>query len=98
LRKGFTYCAGIRPNVVPEWLNLARDAMRARAGLQADKAGRRQIDKPADKLVARYLDAYGDGAALVEADEVESVLDVEADRRDRIRGFLMGMQRELLEL
>jgi len=45
--------------------------MRARAGLQADKAGR-QIDKSADKLAARYFDVQGDRAALVKADEVES--------------------------
>jgi len=58
--------------------------MRARAGLQADKAGR-QIDKSADKLAARYFDVQGDRAALVEADEVEGVLtDVEADRSDGI--------------
>ena len=38
-------------NVVAEWLNLAGNVMRARAGLQADKAGR-QIHKAADKLVA----------------------------------------------
>jgi hypothetical protein len=70
---------GDQANVVPEWLNLARDVMRARAGLQADKAGR-EIDEPADRLVARYLDAHGDGAALIEADEVKGVLaDVEAD-------------------
>jgi hypothetical protein len=37
--------------VVAEWLNLARDVMRARACLEAEKAGG-QIDKPADKLVA----------------------------------------------
>ena len=84
LEKGLDVLRGDQANVVPEWLNLARDVMRARAGLQADKAGR-QIDKPAHKLVARYLDAHGDGAALVEADEVEGILaDVEADRRDRI--------------
>ena len=52
--------------------------------VSADKAGR-QIDKPADKLVARYLDAHGDGAAVIETDEVEGVLaDVEADGSDRI--------------
>ena len=61
--------------------------MRARAVLQADKAGR-QINKPADKLIARYLDAHHDGAGLVEADEVEGVLaHVEANRRDRIGDF-----------
>ena len=89
LEKGLDVLRGDQANVVPEWLNLARDVMRARAGLEADKAGR-QIDKPADKLVARYLDAHGDGAAFIEADEVEGVLaDVETDRRDRIGGFLM---------
>jgi hypothetical protein len=39
-------------NVMPEWDNLARDVMRATAGLQADEAGR-QVDEPAGKLVAR---------------------------------------------
>ena len=35
---------------------------------------------------ARYLDAHGDGAALVEADEVEGILaDVAADRRRLLR-------------
>jgi len=35
--------------------------------------------------VTRYLDAHGDGAALVEADEVEGIFaDVEADGCDRI--------------
>jgi len=67
-----------------ECLDLARDVMGARAGLQANKAGR-QIDKSADKLAARYFDAQGDRAALVEADEVEGVLtDVETDRSDGI--------------
>ena len=55
----------------------------ARASFLAE-AGR-QIGKPADKLMARYLDAHGDGAELVEADEVERVLaDVETDRGNRI--------------
>ena len=31
---------GDQADVVPEWLNLARDVMRARACLEADKAGR----------------------------------------------------------
>jgi len=56
--------------------------MRARARLQTDEA-ERQVDEPADKLVARYLDAHRDGAALVEADEMKGVLaDVEADGSD----------------
>src|SRR5215467_472313 len=71
-------------NVMAEWDNLARDVMRATAGLQADEAGR-QVDKPADKLVAGYLDAHCDSAALIEPDEVEGVLaDVEANRRHGI--------------
>jgi len=71
-------------NVMPEWDNLARNVMRATAGLQADEAGR-QVDKPADKLVAGYLDAHRDSAALIEPDEVEGVLaDVEANRRHGI--------------
>jgi hypothetical protein len=54
--------------------------MRAGASLQTEKA-RRQIDETAHQLVARYLDAQGDGAALV--DEVEGVLaEIEADRGD----------------
>ena len=58
--------------------------MRARAGLQAEKAGR-EIDKPAQQLAARYLDAHHDCAALIEADEVEGGLaDIEADRGDGI--------------
>jgi len=72
--------------------------MRARPGFQANKAGR-QIDKPANKLVTRYLDAQHDGAALVETDEVEGILaNVEADGCDRIGWLLMGVHRELLEL
>jgi hypothetical protein len=79
-----TYWAGNQANLVPEGLDLARNVMRAGAGLQADKAGR-QIGKAAHQLAARYLDAQADGAALIEADEVERVLaDVEADRGDRI--------------
>jgi len=62
-----------QPDVVPECLDLARDVMRARACLEAEKAGR-QIHKPADQLVARYLDARHDCARLVESDEVEGVL------------------------
>jgi hypothetical protein len=66
---------------MPERLNLARD-MIARVRLQAEKAGR-QVEKPAHKLVARYLDAHGDCTALVETDEVEGILaDVEVDRGD----------------
>ena len=58
--------------------------MRARAGLEADEAGW-QIDEPAYELAPRYLDAQGDGAALVEADEVKRVFaDVEADGGDGI--------------
>jgi hypothetical protein len=34
----------------------------------------RKIDKPAHELVARYLGAHHDGATLVEANEVESIL------------------------
>ena len=49
-----------------------------------DKA-RGQIGNAAHKLAARYFDAHGDGAALVEADKVEGVLaDVDADRGDGI--------------
>ena len=55
---------------MPECLDLARDVMRAGAGLQADKAGR-EIGKPVHQLVARHLGAHGDGTALVKADEVE---------------------------
>src|SRR5215470_17380522 len=82
--KRLNVLGGDEANVVAEWLNLAGNVMRARACLQADKAGR-QIHKAADKLVARYLDAHRDRAALVEADEVERVLaDVEADCGDWI--------------
>jgi len=45
--------------------------------------------------VARYLDAHHDGAALVEADEVEVF---EVDGRSRIGWLPMGAHRELLEL
>ena len=74
-----TYCAGIKRNGARVIGSGARcDA--SRAGLQADEAGR-QIDKPADELAARYLDAHHDGAAFVEADEMDGVLaDVEANR------------------
>jgi hypothetical protein len=58
-----------------------------RAAAGEIRAGR-QIDKPADKLVSRYLEAHGDGAALVEADEMKGVLvDVETDRSDGIKRF-----------
>jgi hypothetical protein len=71
--------------------------MRARAGLEADKA-RGQIDEAAHQLVARYLDAHGDGAASVEADEVEGVLaDVEADATGSV-DFWWVCITELLEL
>jgi hypothetical protein len=72
--------------------------MRAGSGLEADKAAR-QIDKSAHELIARYLDAQRDGAALVKTDQVEGVLaDIEPDRGDGIGGLLMGVHRELLEL
>jgi len=86
LQKWLDVLGGDQPNVVPEWLDLAGYVMRARTrpGLEAEKAGR-QIDKPAEKLVARYLDAHHDCATLVETDEVEGVLaDVEADGGDGI--------------
>jgi hypothetical protein len=71
-------------DVMPKWPNLARDMMRARAGLQADEAGW-QIDKPAHKLLTRYLVAHRDGAGLVETDQVERILaDLEADGSDRV--------------
>jgi hypothetical protein len=69
---------------VPELVNLVSDMMRARAGLQADK-GDRQIDNSVHKLATRYLDAQDNCAALVEANEAESILaDVDADRGDGI--------------
>ena len=71
LEEGLHVLCRDQANVMSECLDLARDVMRARASLQADKAGR-QIDKSADKLAARYFDVQGDRAALVEADEVES--------------------------
>ena len=51
LRKGAGPCRTVTPRSISEWLNLAPDVMRARACLEAEKAGG-QIDKPADKLVA----------------------------------------------
>src|SRR5262249_62076363 len=84
LEEGLDVLRGDQADVVTECLNLACDVMRARAGFEADEAGW-QIDEPAYELAARYLDAQGDGAALVEADEVECVLaDVEADGGDGI--------------
>jgi len=71
-----------------------RDVMRA--GLQAAKAGR-QIDKPADKLVARHLDAHDDGACRHRRGR-GILADFEADGRDRIGWMPMGVHRELLEL
>src|SRR5215467_7128496 len=70
--------------VMPKWLDLAGYVMRARPGFQANKAGR-QIDKPADELAWRYLEAHGDRAALIKADQVERVLaDVQADGGDGV--------------
>ena len=67
---------------MPEWLDLAGYVMRSRPGFQANKAGR-QIDKPADELASRYLEADGDRATRIKADEVERVLaDVQADGGD----------------
>jgi hypothetical protein len=56
LQERLDVLGGDQPNVVPEWLDLAGYVMRARTrpGLEAEKAGR-QIDKPAEKLVARYI-------------------------------------------
>ena len=71
-------------DVMPKWLDLAGYVMRARPGFQANKAGR-QIDKPADELASRYLEAHGDRAALIKADQVERVLaDVQADGGDGV--------------
>src|SRR5262245_43655170 len=60
-------------DVMAEWLDLAGYVTRARPGLQANKAGR-EIDKPADELASGYLEAHGDRAELIKADEVERVL------------------------
>jgi hypothetical protein len=52
--------------------------MGADAGLHADEAGR-QVGKPGFELPARQLAAQDDGAAFIEADEMEGVLaDVDA--------------------
>src|SRR5262245_32270229 len=83
----FTFFYSSRVNqadVMPEWLDLVGYVMRARPGFQANKAGR-QIDKPADELASRYLEAHGDRAALIKADQVERVLaDVQADGGDGV--------------
>src|SRR5215831_19538268 len=58
--------------------------MGADAGLHADEAGR-EVGKPGFELAAGELLAQNDGAALVEADEVEGVLaDVDAEVGDGV--------------
>src|SRR5215467_2350122 len=58
--------------------------MGADTGLHANQAGR-EVGKPGFELAARELLAQNDGAALVEADEVEDVLaDVDAENGDGV--------------
>src|SRR5215467_11080256 len=58
--------------------------MGADTGLHANQAGR-EVGKPGFELAARELLAQNDGAALVEADEVECVLaDVDAEDGDGV--------------
>src|SRR5215813_8687283 len=58
--------------------------MGADAGLHADEAGR-EVGKPGFELAAGELLAQNDGAALVEADEVEGILaDVDAEDGDGV--------------
>src|SRR5215467_6263810 len=58
--------------------------MGADTGLHANQAGR-EVGKPGFELAARELLAQNDGAALVEADEVEGVLaDVDAEDGDGV--------------
>jgi len=58
--------------------------MGADTGLHADKAGR-EVGKPGFELAAGELLVQNDGAALVEADEVEGVLaDVDAEDGDGV--------------
>jgi hypothetical protein len=61
-------------------------AVGADTGLHADQAGR-QVGEPGLELPARQLPAQDDGAALIEADEVEGVLaDVDAEDGDGVGG------------
>src|SRR5215467_5674150 len=58
--------------------------MGADTGLHANQAGR-EVGKPGFELAARELLAQNDGAALVEADEMECVLaDVDAEDGDGV--------------
>ena len=64
---------------MPKRDQLPAQMVRASAGLHADQAGRK-IRKAVLKLTARELRLEDDGAAFIEADQVENVLaDIDAD-------------------
>ena len=64
---------------MPKRDQLPAHVVRASAGLHADQAGRK-ISKAVLKLTARELRLEDDGAAFIEADQVENVLaDIDAD-------------------
>jgi hypothetical protein len=72
---------------VAEGLEPPAQVVGADASLHADEAGR-QVGTPGFELPARQLPAQDDGAALIEADEVEGVLaDVDAEDGDGVSGL-----------
>jgi len=96
LQKWLDVLGGDQPNVVPEWLDLAGYVMRARTrpGLEAEKAGR-QIDKPAEKLVARYITI---APRLSRPTRWKVFLPMSRPMVATGSNSLMGVHRELLEL
>jgi hypothetical protein len=72
--------------------------MRAGTGFHPDQAAR-DITEPASKLMTRYLLPQNNHAALVEPNQMESVLaDVDADRADSFQAVLRCAHRILLAL
>ncbi len=72
-----------QPCIVPQRLELATEMMRTDAGFHADQA-RRHVGKSRLHLAARPLLTQHDGAAIIEADDVERVLtDIDADYGNR---------------
>ena len=70
--------------IVAEGLEPPAQVVGADAGLHPDQAGR-QVGELGFELPARQLPAQDDGAALIEADEVEGVLaDVDAEDGDGV--------------
>src|SRR5262249_9111140 len=72
-----------QPRIVAQRLKLATEMMRSDAGLHADQT-RWHVGKPCLHLAARPLLAKHNGAAIIEADDVERILtDINADYGSR---------------